>query len=124
MAIQSNLPISTDKDSSDKVKSFFDRYFQHQITFPAAEVDAVIGFFLKRGFEESSAKSISIIMLQQARLEDVKVFQILDSLKSLTEVQLNQVVAEIINSYRENSSLIGFKVTSTSETTESRNIVL
>lgn len=117
-----NLPPSLTSDSSEEVRSFFDRYFQHQVTFPSNQIDAVIGYFLKRGFQEQSAKSTAIVLLNQARVDNISVFKLLDTLKGLTDSQLSQVVTEILNIYRERSSMLGFKITKTDETTESRNI--
>jgi hypothetical protein len=117
-----NLPPSLTSDSSEEVRSFFNRYFQHQITFPSNQIDAVIGYFLKRGFQEQAAKSTAIVLLNQARVDNVSVFKLLDTLKGLTDAQLSQVVTEILNIYRERSSMLGFKIIKNDETTESRNI--
>ncbi len=117
-----NLPASLTSDSSEEVRSFFDRYFQHQVTFPSNQIDAVIGYFLKRGFQEQAAKSTAIVLLNQARVDNVSVFKLIDTLKGLNDSQLSQVVTEILNIYRERSSMLGFKVIKNDETTESRNI--
>ncbi len=116
----SSLPSS---DQSDEVRNFFDKFFLHQVTFPSNQIDAVLGFFLKRGFDEVSARSTSISLLNQARLENINVFQLLDSLKGLTDVQLSQVVTEVLNLYRDRRSALGYKLTVLEETTESRNVV-
>ena len=73
IAIPSNLPQNLiNADSSDTVRNFFDTYFVRPLTYPAAEIDAVVGFFRKRGFDELSSNSTAIILLQQAKLDDVK----------------------------------------------------
>lgn len=117
-----NLPSVDATDSGQEVKSFFDKYFRHQITFPSNQIDAVVGFFLKRGFDEEAARSTGIVILNQARLDDVNVFQLLDTLKGLSDAQLSSVVTEVLNSYRERTSTLGYKITTVEETTESRNI--
>lgn len=117
-----NLPQETNVDSSEEVRSFFDRYYQKEITFPVNQIDSVVGYFLKRGFEESSAKSIAILLLNQARTDNINVFQLVDTLKGLTEVQLSAVVTEILNTYREKTSTLGFKKPVEELTAESRNI--
>ena len=123
MSTSLNLPrVTANNDSGDQVKSFFDRYFQHQVTFPSNQIDAVLGYFLKRGFQEEAAKSTSIVLLNQARIDNIPVFQLLDTLKGLTDSQLSQVVTEVLNIYREKSSSLGFKIIQTEETIESRNI--
>lgn len=106
-------PASTDVDSSTEVRTFFDRYFTQEVSFPSNQIDAVLGFFLKRGFDEQSARSTAIVLLNQARLESVSPFKLIDTLKGLTDVQLSQVVAEVLNIYREKTSAVGYRLTTT-----------
>lgn len=123
MSIKTNLPPVPNSDTADEVRSFFDKYFTHQITFPSNQIDAIVGFFIKRGFDEQAAKSTSIVLLNQARVDQVNPMKLVDTLEGLTDVQLSQVVAEILNLYREKNSVLGFKVTNNDETFESRNIL-
>jgi len=117
-----NLPVAADNDSSTEVKSFFDKYFKHQVTYPTNQIDALVGYFMKRGFEEESARSTSIVMLNQARQDGVNVFQLIDTLQHITDAQLSSVVTEVLNAYREKTSTLGFKILTVEETIESRNI--
>jgi hypothetical protein len=117
-----NLPQQSSTDSSDDVKLFFNKYFTHQISFPSNQIDAVLGFFLKNGFEEQAAKSTAIVLLNQARIDNVNPMQLIDTLKSLNGAQLSQVVTEIINLYREKTSFLGYKTLNVEATYESRNI--
>lgn len=121
--MSTNIPAQGQFDSSTEIKNFFNNFFNDPISFPAAEIDAVVGFFMKRGFEEQSAKSTAIVLMSQARIDNVNIFEVLDSLKGLTLVQLNQLVATVLNNTREKISILGFQITSTEETVESRNII-
>jgi hypothetical protein len=123
MSFNTNLPSTTNDDSAAGVKSFFNKYFQHQITFPSNQVDAVVGYFLKRGFQEQAARSTAIVLLNQAAVDNVNVQQLLDSLKGVNDAQLSQLVTEVLNIYREKSSALGFKLEKLEETLESRNIL-
>jgi hypothetical protein len=120
----SNLPAITTTDSSEPVKQFFDKFYLRPVSFPAAQIDAVVSFFLKREFDDDSARSTAIVLLNQARNDGVDVFQILDTMKGLTDLQLSQIVAQILNAYRENTSLLGYRVASIENPFESRNIVI
>ena len=106
------------------VKSFFDNYFVKEVTFAAGEIDATVAFFQKRGFDQSSAKSTAIILLNQARIENVSVFKLLDTLKVLTEIQLSQVVAQVLNTYREKTSLLGYRINPAVNAYDMRNILV
>ena len=119
-----NLPKSTAGDSGVEVRQFFDKFFVNQISFPSNQIDAVVGFFLKHGFDPDSARSTSIVLLNQARVDNVNVFTLLDTLKALSDVQLSQVVAEVLNAYREKVSVLGYRVSTVSDTFESRNILV
>jgi hypothetical protein len=116
-----NLPTNT---SNKDVRQFFDKFFVHEVSFPAGEIDATIGFFMKRGFDLESARSTAIVLLNQARLDNVPVFQLLDTMKGLTDVQLSQIVAQVLNSYREKTSLLGYRIAPVVDTYESRNILV
>jgi hypothetical protein len=123
----SNLPqeqTTQGNGNNQEVRALFDKFFLHQITFPSNQIDAVLGFFLKRGFDDEAARSTGIVLLNQARLDNVNVFELIDTLKGLTDVQLAKVVTEVLNSYREQTSTLGYKVMSLVETYESRNILV
>jgi len=123
----SNLPqeqTTSGNGNNQEVRALFDKFFLHQITFPSNQIDAVLGFFLKRGFDDEAARSTGIVLLNQARLDNVNVFELIDTLKGLTDVQLAKVVTEVLNSYREQTSTLGYKLMSLVETYESRNILV
>lgn len=120
----SNLPSTTVLDSSSEVRQFFDKFYDHQVSFPAAQIDSTVGFFLKQGFDTESARSTAIVLLNQAKADGVNVFELLDSLKQLNTIQLSQVVAQVLNAYREKTSLLGYRVTQNVDTYETRNILV
>lgn len=110
-------------DSATEVKEFFNRYFTEKISFPAAEVDSVIGFFRKRGFEEIAAQSVAVVLLTQAKLDSVKIFELLDTLKGFDNVALDKIVTQVLNATRSSTSTLGYKVSPENETLETRNIL-
>ena len=120
----SNLPVDQNKDSSQGVKLFFNNYFNEPITFPSDEIDAVIGFFKKRGFDDLASNSTAIILLQQAKIDNVDVFKLVDTLKGLTEVQLSSVVAQVLNYNRQKNSTLGYRQEDTSDSLEKRNVLI
>jgi hypothetical protein len=120
----SNLPSVQFTDSSSEVKQFYDNFFNHEITFPSNQIDATVGFFLKREFDLESARATSIVLLNQARIDNVNVFELIDSLKTLTDIQLSQIVAQVLNASREKTSLLGYRIASIENTYETRNILI
>jgi hypothetical protein len=118
-----SLPITT-QTNDKRVTSFFDKYFTAKLEFASNEVDAVIAFFEKRGFEKAAAISTGSILLQQAKLDNIKVFVLLDTLKGFDEAKLSAVVAEVLNYNRLSTSVLGFKNTTNTNTLEKRNIAV
>ena len=120
----SNLPQTFPTDSSAGVKQFFNNFFTHEVTFPSNQIDATVGFFLKRDFDVESARTTSIVLLNQARIDNVNVMELLDSMKTLTDVQLSQLVAQVLNASREKTSILGYRIATVVNQFEARNILV
>jgi hypothetical protein len=121
--IASNLPVEN-LDSADKVKTFFDNYFIQSISYPAAEIDAVVSFFRSRGFDEVASNSTAIVLLQQAKIDNVSVFKVLDTMSGFESVQISAIVAEVINYNRQKTSTLGYRTEDSSNLLEMRNIIV
>ena len=119
-----NLPSTQAVDTTGEVKQFFDKFFNKPVSFPSDQIDAVVAFFLKREFDIESARSTAIILLNQSRMENVNVFTLLDTLKGLSDSQLSQVVAQVLNAYREKTSLLGYRIEPLIDNYETRNILI
>ena len=121
--VQLNLPVKKETDSADPVKRYFNTYYQKQLAYPSNEVDAVIGFLENKGFDKEAAKSTGAILLQQAKIDGLKVFELIDTLGGLNKLQLSFTVAQVINFNRQRISSLGFRVDNTTTPVEARNLV-
>ena len=121
--IKLNLPTKEVNDSAAGTKRLFNTFYSKQLSYASNEVDAVIGFLENKGFDKQAARSTGAILLQQAKLDNIKVFELLDTLKGLDKLQLSATVATVINFNREKTSSIGFKVNNNFNYVESRNIL-
>jgi hypothetical protein len=117
-----SLPVPSIQDSGAATKLFFDTYGKNPLEFTANDVDATTGFFTSKGFDKDAAQSTALILLKQAKIDKMPVFQILDTLKVLTGIQLSALVGEILNNNRGPSSTLGFKVKSVEKQNQTRNI--
>lgn len=124
MTVSTNFPTIPSTDSSALVKNFFDNYYVKQYSYPADQINAVIGFFQKNGFDEVSSIAIATVLLQQSKIDNVNVFDLLNTLKSLDEIRLSALVAEILNYNRQKISALGYKTNDVGEYLETRNIVI
>lgn len=120
--LQGNLPTSGFRSSDEPIRDFFDTYYKAKLEFPANQVDAVIAFFDKRGFDKAASSSVASIVMQQAKIDSVPVFKLLDTLKGLNEVQLSSLISEILNYHRSKTSTVGFRLEQQTNLLESRNI--
>jgi hypothetical protein len=119
-----NLPPNTNTDSATNTKDFFNSYYTSGISLSASDIDAAVGFFESRGFAVTAANSIAATLLSQSKIENVNVFQIIDTLKTLNDLQLNRVVSEILNYNRLNISILGYRTDNSATTQfESRNVI-
>jgi hypothetical protein len=121
--LQLNLPKKENNSSASDVKRYFNTYYQKQLAYPSNEVDAVIGFLESKGFDQSAARSTGAILLQQAKIDNVKIFELLDTLGNLDKLQLSYAVATVLNFNRQKISTLGFRVPNTTTPVEARNIM-
>jgi hypothetical protein len=121
--MRTNLPpVESETDSAAKTKLFFDEYGQAPLEFSANDVEAAIGFFMTNGFDRDAAEITAAVVLRQAKLESIPVFQLIDQLKTLDGVKLSAMVAEILNNNRPSSSALGFKAVNSDDQFKTRNI--
>lgn len=119
----SSLPLEKITKGSDKdTRLFFDRYFTKSISYTSNELDSVVSFFQKRGFDESSATAVSVVLINQAKLDKIAVFKLIDSLNKLDDLKLSVIVAEVLNFNRSKTSSLGFKRQASTLKKERRNI--
>lgn len=124
MSSISDPSVNKPLDSAAEVKEFFDKYFSKKISVTSNQVDSVVGFFKKRGFDTNSATAVATVLLQQAKIDNVNVFKLLDTLEGLNEVSISKLVATILNTNRSKISNIGYKIQNQTITSEKRNIVI
>mgnify|MGYP003644486785 CR=1 FL=1 len=93
-------------ENKDITTEFFNNFYNLEISYNPGEVDAVIGYFLKRGFDKTAAINTASVLLQQAKIDDLNVQQLIDTLKGVTDVQLSLIVAQILNFNREKTSVL------------------
>ena len=121
--MRTNLPpIESSTDSAAKTKLFFDEYGQSPLEFSANDVEAAIGFFMNNGFDRDAAEITAAVVLRQAKLESIPVFQLIDQLKTLDGVKLSAMVAEILNNNRNAASTLGYKTELIEKQNQTRNI--
>ena len=118
-----NLP-QKDKDSLDKtVEQLKTIPYQTDFEFNVGDYDSTIAFFVKRNFSRLAAESTAYAILSQAKIDNIKPQQILDSLTYATPALLSELMTIILNANRYKSSRLGVRKTLDTKETVSRNII-
>ena len=118
--LYSNLPAST--NNNPMVKAYY-AYFNKPLELEANVLNGMKGFFASRGFEESSAEAISVIIIKQAKSDGYNPMTLLDTLKGLDNVEISALVSEILNYNRFKSSFLGYARQFNTSSEISRNIL-
>jgi hypothetical protein len=105
--IYNNIPSEANKNSATETAQFFNSYYQVPLELNGTTLTATKGFFETKGFSPEAAESVAIIILSQAKRDDINSFKILDTLKGFSDVQLSSIVGEILNYNRFKTSSLG-----------------
>lgn len=117
-----NLPGKNILDSAASTKLFFDSYGRPANEYAANDVSATIAFFESKGFDRDAAIIVSSVILEQAKADQVPVYSIIESIKGFNALELNALVAEILNNNRPRTSTVGFRAESVDKSEIIRNI--
>jgi hypothetical protein len=118
-----NIPVNDTTSSDSSTIKFFNQYYQVPVELNSNSLVAMKGFFEKRGFGANAAESTSIIILAQAKRDNLNEFQILDTLIGLDNIQISALVGEILNYNRFKTSSLGIAFNSVPADEIQRNIL-
>lgn len=106
--IYTNLPLKTaSESSSDLSNKALNQYNDIPVQLDNETLTAMKGLLSNKGFSEESAESISITIMMQAKRDNFNPMNVLDSMRSLGNVELSQFVSEILNFNRYKTSVLG-----------------
>jgi len=118
-----NLPPKQKDDLDKTIEKLTTSNYETDYQFNAGDYDSTIGFFVKRGFSRTAAESTAYAILSQAKIDNVRPQEILDSLTNADPVLLSELITIILNANRYKSSRLGVRQTLTTKETVSRNII-
>ena len=120
--LYSNLPPPPVGSLNATIQAF-DTYYSKPLELDASTFAAMTGFFESKGFEKTSAESVAVIIMKQAKQDGYNPMKILDTLKGLTSVEISALVSEILNYNRVKTSFLGYANQFTPADEITRNIV-
>ena len=122
MTTYSNLPNNDSLNSLQKVVKYFDGYYTTPIDLDVADIDSLEMFFEGKGFDKSSAKNISYVILKTAKQGNYKPQEVVDALRGFDTLQLNEFLLSILNYNRIKTSSLGLIRQATAADAVNRNI--
>lgn len=117
----SNLPPAP---GTDKLVQVYNNLYNVPLELDAGTLNTMKGFLSSRGFDENSAESISVIVINQAKKDGYNPMVILDTLKGLDNVEISALVSEILNYNRFKTSFLGYARQFNTSAEVTRNILV
>jgi hypothetical protein len=118
-----NLPPKDVDNLQNTIDKLTTSNYQTDYQFNTGEYDAVIAFFVKRGFKREAAESTAYAIMAQSKIDDVRPQELLDKLTYASPAQLSELISIILNANRYKSSRLGVRQTLATRDTVSRNII-
>lgn len=122
--IYNNIPRRTTDTPTDPTIKFFDTFYKVPVELNGTSLTAVKGFFETRGYKSEAAESVAIIILTQAKKDNINPFKIIDTLKGFDNVEISALVGEILNYNRFKTSSLGITRPETPADEIHRNVLL
>ena len=118
-----NIPANKSTNSDTATLKAFDTSYDKPIEISVSNYNAAVAFFTSRGFDQTAAESVALIVLKQAKKDDLNPMKILDTLKGLDQVEISALVAEIINYNRFKTSFLGYSLEYRTNEQVNRNVL-
>ena len=118
-----NLPPKDVDNLQNTIDKLTTSNYQTDYQFNTGEYDAVIAFFVKRGFKREAAESTAYAIMAQSKIDGVRPQELLDKLTYASPAQLSELISIILNANRYKSSRLGVRQTLATRDTVSRNII-
>jgi len=124
MTYYNNLPPAPPVvNSAASTLKIFDTYTTAPLNIDGATFDAMTGFFTSRGFGDDASKSMAYIIIKQAILDKYNPFELIATLKGLTDIEISKLITEILNYNRFKTSSLGTANPFTPAEEVARNII-
>jgi hypothetical protein len=119
----SNLPPVPKTDSTARTLLYYNNYADKGQEYKAEDVDSTVGFLTSKGFSNTAATTTAMVLLRQAKVDQLSTYSLLETLKGLDSLQLSFLVGQILNQNRSPTSALGYRATAAVQTYQNRNIL-
>lgn len=117
--------IIDNRTSLDQTIRIFDSFYSTNLVVGTAQYDLVYSYFRGVCPSKNIAENFTALFFRVAQEADVDVLDLLDEIKGLNnKLQLNQVLAYYLNSFKSKTSLYGIASIPKPNQFAARNVVL
>jgi hypothetical protein len=112
------------RNNMDQTVRIFDSFYSFNLVVPGNQYDIVHGYFISVCATKTIANNFTAVMFRIAQDTGIPVLDLLDQIKGKTKMELNQVLAYYLNSFKSKTSLYGIAIIPKSNQPVARNIVI
>lgn len=107
----------------DQTIRVFDSFYNFELVINSNEYDIVYGYFYEINKDATIAGNFTIFLFRIAQVTGVPAIELLSALEGKTKLEMNQVIAYYLNSFKTRSALYGISSVLRPNEPVQRNIV-
>jgi hypothetical protein len=115
--------IIDNRKSIDQTVEIFDSFYSFNLVVGAAQYDIVHGYFVSVCPTRQIADNFTANLFRISQSTGIDVLDLLDQIKGLKKLEMNQVMSYYLNSFKSRTSLYGVSVIPKSNQFVARNVV-
>jgi hypothetical protein len=111
------------RTSLDQTIRIFDSFYSFNLIVNGNEYDIVHGYFLDICATKNIADNFTAVLFRISQNTGIPILSLLDQIKGTKTMEMNQILAYYLNSFKSKTSLYGVAVIPRSNQPVARNIV-
>ena len=115
--------ILDNRTNLDQTVRIFDSFYAFDAIINSSEYDIVYSYFVSVCVTKNIAANFTAVFFRISQETQIPVLQLLDQIKGKKKMEMNQVLAYYLNSFKSKTSLYGISIIPKSNQPVSRNIV-
>jgi len=115
--------ILDNRTSLDQTVRIFDSFYSFSLIVNGNAYDIVHGYFLSVCDTKNIANNFTAVLFRIAQETGINVLDLLDQIKGTKKMEMNQIIAYYLNSFKSKTTLYGISIIPKSNQPVARNIV-
>ena len=111
------------RKSLDQTVRIFDTFYDVNLVVNGNEYDLVLGYFITVSATKAIAQNFTAALFRISNDTKIPALELLVSLRGVTLMEMNQIMAYYLNSFKSRTTLYGISIVPTPNQVIQRNIV-